>query len=148
MSTTISQDRKVLPRAIAGLGLILALVVGTGVAPAQASTGCPLGTGWAAVTLPFVSEGAYSLFYSRVDGGQWQQTPWYYSNGDSAWVYNSGTWQYLSLVESGATFDVGGGHLVEVYELRYTPSNWGYWVWHGGCTTQSFDQGGLVFTSN
>jgi hypothetical protein len=146
MTTTISQHRKALPRTIVGFGLVLALVAGTGVAPAGAKTLCAFGNGVALVNLPFVSEGAYSQFYFRVDGGQWQVSPWYYSNGDSAWIWD-GAWQYLSLAESGPTFTVGSGW-VDAYEHRFTPSNWGYWVYHEGCNAWSFAGGGIVLTTN
>jgi hypothetical protein len=87
----------------------------------------------------------YSQFAYRLDGGAWQYTNWYYASNSSYQVYTNAGWQGIR-DGGGPIIIVGGGHLVEGWEYRWTPASGAQWVNLGSCTTSSFFSGGIVYT--
>ena len=96
--------------------------------------------GEAEVILPTGGTPRMSVFLVRFDGGQWQQTDWYYTSYGRAWIWNaqSGWTEIVSYIGRAREFFVNGDHTVEAWELRYPAGGAGQWVNLGSCATTDF----------
>jgi hypothetical protein len=122
---------------------MVALMLLVGVAgPASASLDqpsmvCYSGTGKVGFGLPFTpNQTSWSLFYYRVNGGQWYTSSWYLVD---PYGYNVWTGSRLETAnQQGPLFQVGANSLVEGWELHYrwNGAEWaGSWVNLGSCRT-------------
>jgi len=116
----------------------------------QSTFSCPSGTGAFMFGLPIDSEPTLHLYYYNIDGGAWQTTSWYYTDGVFGAMYWSGSsWEYQPADSSMTTRIIGGGHTVEAWELKYTyrTQQW-EWVYFGSCQTFSFSDGGWLILNS
>ena len=109
---------------------------------------CPEGTGVADLTLPLHAAPRMSLFFFRVDGGAWQQTDWYYTSFDHAWIWNpqSGWHEIPFYSDWSKMIFLSGTHSVDAWELRFTDGQ-SQWVNLGSCTTSDFSAPGIIITN-
>ena len=96
--------------------------------------------------LPANGSARMSQFVFSVDGGSWQYTPWYYTQGLSYFEWTGSSWQQLQL--GGAFLPMYGFsdeliHRVVAWEYRqYSTSNG--WHYLGDCEASSYHGGGGI----
>lgn len=135
---------KRLASTLAAIAVASTLLVGVA-SPASASLGgasmtCYSGTGKVGFGLPFTPVATtWSLFYFRVNGGNWTTSAWYLTDSYGGYQIWDGN-RLLSANQQGPLFQVGGNAYVEGWELRYSWDGYGWndeWVNLGSCRTDT-----------